>query len=135
MQKKIKNGIYVVKGREILTENLEQGDGVLLLTDHASIIIDKTQPDQNMSWDAAMKHCEEISKKLPDRHQALEIAINHEKINDALEVIGGDKITNDWYWTNEERSSIIAWYYFGSLGSMLSIGKNSSLSVRPVTAF
>ncbi len=135
MDKKIKNGIYIVKGREILSENFDQGDGVLLLSDHASIIIDKRQPDQDMSWNAAMKHCEEIGKKLPDRHQAIEIAINHEKINEALEAIGGDPIRNDWYWTNEERSSNYAWLYIGNGGTMGSYLKYGSSSVRPVTAF
>lgn len=131
---KIKNGIYIVKGREIIKESFEQGDAVLLITDHASIIIAKKEPSQT-PWDKAMNYCEENNVRLPNRHEALEMAIHHEKINEALEAIGGDRIQNDWYWTSEERSSNCAWGYYGNGGSMGYGNKYGSYSVRPVTAF
>ncbi|MEA4975417.1 MAG: hypothetical protein VB046_06745 [Paludibacter sp.] len=135
MDKKIKNGVYIVKGREILTENLSGGDGVLLISDHASIIISKDKPDEDMTWDEAMKYCAGLGVNLPDRHQALEISKFRDEINEALSNAGGQELHHGWYWTCEERSSNSAWSYGGTNGSMASSNKFSSLSVRPVTAF
>jgi hypothetical protein len=135
MDKKIKNGVYVVKGREILTENLSEGDGVLLISDHASIIISKDKPDEDMTWDEAMKYCAGLGVNLPDRHQAIEIEKFRDEINEALSNAGGQELHYGWYWTCEERSSNSAWSYYGNLGEMVYLSKSNSYSVRPVTAF
>jgi formylglycine-generating enzyme required for sulfatase activity len=135
MDKKIKNGVYIVKGREILTENLSEGDGVLLISDHASIIISKDKPAEDMNWDEAMKYCAGLGVNLPDRHQALEIAKFRDEINEALSNAGGQELHYGWYWTCEERSSRSAWLYGGNYGGMYDNSKISNYSVRPVTAF
>lgn len=134
--KRIKKGIYIVKGREILTENQTEGDGVLLISDHARIIISKKDLGR-MPWHEAMQRCVAAGKQLPDRHQAIDMAKYHSHITDALKIIGGDPIECTWYWLCEEynSSSSYAWFYIGTYGTLRTNLKYYSITVRPVTAF
>jgi hypothetical protein len=106
----------------------QEASGVLLKTKHASIIISKEDLPE-MSWDEAIKY------NPFDRHEAIEIHNNKKQINEALKLIGGDPIKDEWYWTRDETSTGIAWIYNGPGGNLGTNFKSSSLAVRPVTAF
>lgn len=129
------NGVYIalIGGLYIKPERLRKNRhetpiGVLLKTKHASIIISKEDLPE-MTWDEAIKH------NPFDRHEAIEIHNNKEQINKALELIGGQPIKDEWYWTRDESSSYLAWLYSGGTGLLYGSNGNYSGVVRPVTAF
>ena len=126
------NGIFIAleDGRIVSPELYTDGaaKGVLLRTKYSSVIIAKEDLPE-MTWDEAIKH------NPFDRHEAIEIYNNKEQINKALELIGGQPIKDEWYWTRDEYSTGGAWFYNGTLGLLNSGGKYGSYSVRPVTAF
>lgn len=129
------NGVYIALsgGLYITPERFnknrhENPIGVLLKTKHASIIISKEDLPE-MTWDKAIKH------NPFDRHEAIEIHNNKDKVNEALKLIGGQPIKDEWYWTRDEYSTINAWNYYGTNGTLNSNYKYGSNIVRPVTAF
>lgn len=64
------------------------------------------------------------------------IQLFRKELNEALEKVGGDKITDDWYWTSTELSATYAWYLNLNLGYIGNLTKASySGRVRPVSAF
>lgn len=58
-------------------------------------------------------------------------------VNRSLTAIGGDKVLAPgvMYWCSTEYSIGLAWFYFGTLGSLYSIGKSNTYVCRLVTAF
>ena len=65
------------------------------------------------------------------------IYLNKRSINAAIELSGGSRIKDDWYWTSTEHSATSAWYLFLSSGYLYSWNAKVSYSyyVRPVAAF
>jgi hypothetical protein len=130
---KVGNGIYIAlpDGGCILPHQWknEMGSlGVLLITDYASIVIAK-EDREDMTWGEAVAH------NPFSRHEAIEIHENKATINAALELIGGNPIEDVWYWTRDETSSNLGWYYYGASGYLNGNIKYGSSAVRPVTAF
>lgn len=123
----LSGGLYITPERFNKNRH-ETPIGVLLKTKHASIIISKEDLPE-MTWDEAIKH------NPFDRHEAIEIHNNKEQIDKALKLIGGQPIKDEWYWTRDEYSTIGAWAYYGTYGTLTIYLKNYSYSVRPVTAF
>lgn len=134
-QTKIKNGVYIVKGKEILTDNLHDGDGVLLITDYARVIILKDAPSELMTWDEAMEYCEKHNVRLPNKHEIIEITEFKKQISESLRTIGGSPLRGVWHWTSSEYLSDRAWHYSGPFGNLYINYKNISISIRPIIYF
>ena len=118
------NGVYIaligdlyIKPERFSKNRHETPIGVLLKTKHASIIISKEDLPE-MTWDEAIKH------NPFDRHEAIEIHNNKEQIIKALELIGGQPIKDEWYWTRDEPSTNGAWTYYGTYGDLYSTYKD-----------
>ena len=129
-QKQELNGVYIalsgglyIKPERFSKNRHETPIGVLLKTKHASIIISKEDLPE-MTWDEAIKH------NPFDRHEAIEIHNNKEHINKALELVGGQPIKDEWYWTRDEYSTTNAWTYNGTNGGLHNGNKTYSSSVR-----
>ncbi|MEG2061811.1 MAG: hypothetical protein RRY33_08150, partial [Alistipes sp.] len=99
---KISNGVYIhtANGTLIPLSDAKEDKtalGVVLITEHARIFIDKHEPEY-MEWDGAMEFCASEPSynsepfRLPDTHEGQEIAFNREQINKAMDFIGGDAI-------------------------------------------
>jgi hypothetical protein len=134
-QKPKKHGVYVFHDGKFYTPKEwgnKPANGVLLYTEHASIIIDLKDLGY-MSWDKAQEKAKGAGKILPDDHESLEIVNHINKINKVLKQIGG-KETSGWYWTRSEYSAASAWGY-SSYGAMSGSNKLTSDGVRAVTAF
>lgn len=65
------------------------------------------------------------------------IYLNKRSINAAIELSGGSRIKDDWYWTSTESSATNAWFLYLSSGYLTGwhTKVTDSLSVRPVAAF
>lgn len=65
------------------------------------------------------------------------IYLNKRSINAAIELSGGSRIKDGWYWTSTERSATNAWHLYLGDGNLLSwYGKvQNSFYVRAVAAF
>ncbi len=64
------------------------------------------------------------------------IYLNKRAINAAIELSGGSRIKDGWYWTSTEGSATHAWYLYLSDGYLTWGTKvTSSFYVRPVAAF
>lgn len=64
------------------------------------------------------------------------IYLNKRAINAAIELSGGSRIKNDWYWSSTEYSATYAWNLYLLDGLLNCNGKvQGSLSVRAVAAF
>ncbi len=65
------------------------------------------------------------------------IYLNQRAINAAIELSGGSRIKDEWYWTSTEGSATHAWYLYLSTGDLSSWNAKATGScyVRPVAAF
>jgi hypothetical protein len=73
---------------------------------------------------------------IPSLGEMYLIYLNRKALNQALELIGGDPIKGDWYWTSTERSAPHAWYLYLSSGyANLGTKASDAIRVRPVSAF
>lgn len=89
-----KHEVYIVHKGKLYTPadwGKKPADGVLLFTEHASIVIDAKDMGY-MSWDDAQAKVKKAGKTLPDRHEAIEITSRRDEINKALRQIGGEEI-------------------------------------------
>lgn len=83
---------------------------------------------------------DDTSFRCPTRRECLDIYdARFQGLDEALEVIGGDKLDDHYIWTCEsdtapEYSSSNAFVFSGRSGSLSSGNKYTSHSVRPVTA-
>ena len=139
------NGVYIItKNKFIIPLAAAKRDntalGVVLISDHARIFIAKSEVKE-MKWEDAVKCCasepsyDNEPMRLPDTHEGQEIAFNRDKINKAMELIGGDAIRANWYWTNRECYSSSAFVFCGNYGDVSIYGKCHAFSVRAVSAF
>ena len=138
------NGVYIITKNKFIiplaeAERDNTALGVVLISDYARIFIDKREP-RDLSWADATECAAEQSfngepMRLPDTHEGQEIAFNRDKINKAMELIGGDAIRANWYWTNREFNSTAAYDFYGYDGNMFSSIKCRVYSVRAVSAF
>ncbi|MEG0899046.1 MAG: hypothetical protein RSF40_04965 [Oscillospiraceae bacterium] len=105
---KISNGIYIYKANGALVplsdaKKDKTALGVVLVTDYARIFIDK---DEQMTTDKreattyyGWQHFYFNPMRLPNPHEWLEITFNRDKINEAMNIIGGMVIRQSAYWT------------------------------------
>ena len=64
-------------------------------------------------WNHVMTLLEAEDLELPTKQQ-VEIYKEHiDDINDRLEDIGGDALSNDWYWTTTKEDANYVWAYMG----------------------
>ena len=83
---------------------------------------------------------DDTSFRCPTRRECLDIYdARFQGLDEALEVIGGDKLDDHYIWTCEsdtdpEFSSYYAFFFRGNLGSLDGNREYYSYSVRPVTA-
>lgn len=92
------------------------------------------------NWDKARELVEhlEIASTLPTRHQCIDIYdARFCGLGEALELIGGDPLTDYWIWTGEEDpdpecNSIDAFLFYGSYGGVGTCGKDNTGAVRPI---
>lgn len=131
----LKHGIYIAMSDRTIIEPSEfkkgmSAEGVLIHTTHASIVISKLDHPEKITHDEALK----IGTF--NRHEVVEYDINKKEVSDALRLIGGEPLKDEWYWLVEttEYSTNVAWFYYGTYGNLNYYSKNCSNSVRPVTA-
>jgi hypothetical protein len=92
------------------------------------------------TWDKACELVEhlEIASTLPTRHQCIDIYdARFCGLDEALELIGGDPLTDYWIWTGEEDpdpecKSIDAFIFYGGYGGVGTCGKDNVGAVRPI---
>lgn len=63
------------------------------------------------------------------------MARNSELINHALEYVGGDLLTDSWYWSSTEGSTYNAWFVYFSNGFINGNSKGIGYAVRAVATF
>ena len=85
---------------------------------------------KNYEFDEAMERLKELSLTTFNKKQALIIAVYHDEINKAIEVLDGDKL--NWEWSVSEYNATNAWYYNGNYGTVHSYGKYYTFQVRPI---
>nr|WP_298672422.1 hypothetical protein [uncultured Prevotella sp.] len=79
----------------------------------------------------------EAGQYIPAVGEMYLIYLHRKALNEALEAVGGEPITGDWYWTSTERDSSYAWDLYlggGGLDNWSDKATNSS-RVRAVSAF
>ena len=93
-------------------------------------------------FDEALEKAKALDGTTGTRKQWIDVyeAIHTAGLNDALELIGGDKITGKWYWTQEKDSdqsyASSAWVFNGNNGYLNSgNGRISAYSARVFRAF
>jgi len=72
---------------------------------------------------------------IPSAGQLLVMFLMKRKLNKALEYLGQDLLTDNWYWSSSETSATLTWgvgFRYGYLGNA---GKMYGGRVRPVSAF
>ena len=92
------------------------------------------------TWDKACELVEhlEIASTLPTYHQCIDIYdARFCGLDEALELIGGDPLTDYWIWTGDEDpdpeyNSGGAFFFNGDDGSVYNYGKYITLAVRPI---
>ena len=57
------------------------------------------------------------------------------QINDALAYVGGEQLTDNWYWSSTESSENSAWGVNFSRGYVYNLNKYNGIAVRAVAAF
>lgn len=96
------------------------------------LYISKNKAEKDMEWPEAMKYAEafttpeiNIPFRAPSRREALDMTDAKDLgIMEALDLIGGNALSPDWYWTNERIShwlaarydADLAWSYYGGGG-------------------
>ena len=89
---------------------------------------------------AGLKDFDEQGFRCPTRRECLDIYdARFQGLDEALELIGGERLDNNWIWTCEEDpdpefSSNFAFIFNGNSGVLDGNSKGYSHSVRPVTA-
>lgn len=79
--------------------------------------------------------------RLPTRRECLDVYdARFQRLNDALRLIGGDPLTDNWIWTGDEDpnpkcNSYHAFIFGGSYGNVGNYGKDNTFAVRPFSAF
>lgn len=115
------------------------------------LYISKNKAEKDMEWPEAMKYAEafttpeiNIPFRAPSRREALDmIDAKDLGIMEALDLIGGNALSPDWYWTNERISHWLAarynadsaWLYLGGLGIIYYNYFYFAFSVVPVALY
>lgn len=87
---------------------------------------------KEMKWQEAIDYCKERQRDLLTKRQYLIVAIFHDEINKMLESLGGDKLGYEW--SVSEYSHGLAWYYYGSNGTLTTGYEYASRQFRPSLA-
>lgn len=120
-----------VNGEYLSVEKDEDGNvtGVRVTGLGESFVVALKDCDKEMDWYEACKN------NAPSKKQALIMNAVAKELSDLLEANGGDRIDDGkWRWTNAECTGYTAWLSYGGSGRLLSDGKVTSGSVRPVLA-
>ena len=115
------------------------------------LYISKNKAEKDMEWPEAMKYAEEFTTpeinipfRAPSRREALDMTDAKDLgIMEALDLIGGNALSPDWYWTNERIShwladrcnADIAWSYTGIYGNIYNDTFYNALTVVPVALY
>lgn len=79
--------------------------------------------------------------RLPTRRECLDVYdARFQGLDDALRLIGGDPLTDNWIWTGDEdpdpeSNSDYAFIFYGNYGGVLNNSKYNASAVRPFSAF
>lgn len=128
-------------------ENPHSAQIVIIQTsDTTGIRIHKKELDGRFDFNeaqeaaAGLKDSDGQGFRCPTRRECLDIYdARFQGLDEALELIGGDSLDNNWIWTCEEDpepeyGSYYAFIFNGYLGKLDNTCKYLSFSVRPVTA-
>lgn len=90
---------------------------------HAAVVLLTEQPEQELTWQAAMDWAKEHDAQLPARPVSALLFANVK-----------DQFEEDWYWTCEESSwsPSYAWYQYFGYGAQLYSHKGAEGRVRAV---
>lgn len=115
------------------------------------LYISKNKAEKDMAWPEAMKYAEafttpeiNIPFRAPSRREALDMTDAKDLgIMEALDLIGGNALSPDWYWTNEKISHWLAarydadnaWFYNGDNGRISSGSFCNAFTVVPVALY
>lgn len=112
----------------------DEVDGVRVCVGDEDFVIalkDAENPDDEDNEFKWAEACEKFN--LPTVKQAHLMAAYLDEIQAKLVEAGGEKLSDNWYWTKSEYTAYSAWFYSGAYGSV-NVGKYSSFGVRPVLA-
>ena len=115
------------------------------------LYISKNKAEKDMEWPEAMKYAEafttpeiNIPFRAPSRREALDMTDAKDLgIMEALDLIGGNALSPDWYWTNERISHWLAaryyadnaWFYYGNNGYISYSYFYNAFTVVPVALY
>ena len=130
-------------------ENPQSADLIVIKTDEKELYISKNilpgRFDFNDAQKAAAAFIPARSPKLdfrcPTRKECIDIYdARFAGLDEAIELLGGEKISGHWYWTSEadpdpEYNSYYAFLFYGYYGTLIDSYKYSTYTVRPVSAF
>lgn len=125
---------------------------IALAYDNGNVLyISKRKAEKDMPWPEAMEYAKafkspelSIPFRAPTRREALDMTDAKDcGIMEALELVGGNALSPDWYWTCEPVSHWLAarcntdsaWYYNGSLGGIYISIFYDGYSVVPVALY
>ena len=107
---------------------------------HKNLLAGRFEFKEAQEAAAGLKDFDEQGFRCPTRRECLDIYdARFQGLDEALELIGGERLDNNWIWTCEEDpdpecSSNRAFIFNGYNGELYVSNKCNSLSVRPVTA-
>lgn len=93
--------------------------------------VERTKHIQEVGTDIPLKDGEYI----PSLPMLVVMCHLKNKINEALEFVGGDILEDKNYWSDTECSATGAWNVYFSNGSVLNERKNNTYAIRSVAAF
>ena len=89
---------------------------------------------EEMYWEQAMDKVASIGQRLPDQEEWMLVDKYRDQINHLLESVGGDTISNKYYWSSERRNNTVVWIwiYDGGKGTITYYDKYFPLTVRTI---
>ena len=130
------NGVYIYADRKLYKpEEFSGKEGKVVVVFGSDAFEVSPEQIENATWQEAMEFAKSKGGNLPDRMQRMIMWKYNEKIQMALEKIGGTQLGEDLEWLCEELSSHYAWIFNGYYGYVVNNGKYYTYTGRPLLDF
>lgn len=130
-------------------ENPQSADLIVIKTDEKELYISKNILPGRFDFSDAQKaaaafipaRSPKLDFRCPTRKECIDIYdARFAGLDEAIELLGGEKISGHWYWTSEadpdpEYNSNTAFVFNGTYGTLIGSYKYGTRTVRPVSAF